>query len=213
MRRIDTKNFGLKNLLGEEAIEDTGLYIGAVSDNKTKKYGVIDELDREVIPFGNIPKILGIRVISRTTVIIDYIVAYGTVAGRVLGSYLCKFKDGEFKVYNSNAAVMLVNENKMYGANFLGTDSIYYGLEYPVQTFEYDYKKGIVENKETLDQYSFLNGGLQKYLLTQYLPYAKVNDQIERLRSRTTIEELQSKLDLYAGSNVAMGLLFKKHQD
>ena len=181
--KIDTKKYGEKNLLEKKPINGTNeLFIGEISHNsggsRYRVQGILDQNYREVVPFGELHRMIGTRIINDSIVIIDCV----AVAGECnvgwcdeYGSLLLMKHNGEFKIaYNSNASIIYATENMLYGANYEASAEDAYcqqycDTSYPVETFEYDYKNDCLINQEKLGDVS--ESQIQAYFYSKILPY------------------------------------------
>ena len=186
MKKIKTAEFGEKNLLEQRRVPSTyDLFIGEISvtdwSGRRRRLGLIDNDLNEIIPFGKLYRDCEIRVINDHIVIVDqvsYPGMYG-IADHVYGSILCMKEKDKYKVvYNSDAAIMLVNNEMLLGANFEG-EPYCDDMVFPTTTYEYNYKTGEL-NRQKFDENVFVNGELQEYLLQRYLPYSEKKHRLEK---------------------------------
>ena len=195
MKKVNTKRYGMKNLLEQRRVPSTyDLYLGEISVTqwgcRSRRLGLIDtELD-EIIPFGELYRDHKIRVVNDHIIIVDQISIPGTygISHDLYGSILCMKEKGKYKVvYNSDAAIMLVTNEMILGANFEGEvcddDKIF-----PTTTYEYNYQTGEL-NRQTFAQNAFVDGDLQEYLLKKYLPYSPEKHELKRVLRKKAFEK------------------------
>ena len=182
-KKINTKNFGEKNLLGLEPISGTNeLFVGEISVNKNgsrfRLKGIIDNNYKEVVPFGDLHRMIGTRIVNDNIVIIDCVSVAGCydIGWRdEYGSLLLMKENGEFKLeYNSNATIMYVTNDMLYGANYDASEEEAYcqqydDTSYPINSFEYNYQDNCLVNVERIDGTS--QDELQAYFYSKILPY------------------------------------------
>ena len=183
MKRINTKNYGRKNLLElKQKLENVELYVAEISVEKAMVTGLLDENLEEVVPFGELHRIIGVRIIGDNVVIVDHVSgagAYYNGIPELYGSLLIVKKDGKYRlVYDSDATIMLVTHNMLLGARYDTYDSkkaIYNSnlgkRKYPIVTFEYDFIRGREVGREIFEPEANINGELETYLYSKSLPY------------------------------------------
>ena len=207
MKKINTKGFGPKNLLEQNPIDGTDeLFIGEISYNhegsRYRLRGIIDKNYREVVPFGELHRVIGTRIVNDNIVIIDCV----SVAGNYdigwdddYGSILLMRDNEGFKIaYNSNASIMYATNNMLFGANYEAPSvdvylQQYADTSYPVETFEYDYVDNCLINREKLGEVT--TSQIQEYFYSKLLPYP---DKMGRFEDVGTI-------------NGKYAYLFKRH--
>lgn len=210
MKKVNTQFFGPKNILKKEKIEGTDLYIAEIYSDFRRR-GIINEDGEEVVPFGTLYHLIGTRLIDENHLIIDRVVDTHFVFGALLGSYLCHKVNGKFELlYNSNAAILLVNEKMILGANFVTGREREYHIDYPLQSFEYNYKTRQLDEQKNFNNLAYANGELLEYLMKRYLPYEEEYHKFEILRRRIGLKEVVEKMKISEYSWPCEGLIFHK---
>ena len=193
--KVNTKEYGLKNLLVKNKIDGVyDLFIGEISvhvpGSRYRKKGIIDNCLNEIVPFGELCGFLGARMIDFEYTILDLVAYLGDpcIASDTYGSLLLRKTDEGYKIiYNSDATIMLATNNMLYGANFdVGEPNpVWYDdMVYPTKTFEFDYRKGTLVHSESFDKMAFLDGRLQQYLVEKYFPYPLEKHEFGRVLRR-----------------------------
>ena len=179
--KINTQQYGEKNLLVTQNIPHTyGLYYGEVSvtsnGSRFRAKGIFDDKGREVVPFGLLNDLVGTRVVNENIVILDS-TTYGSRYGywhhssdnRYASYLLMKDHEGFKLVYTSDAAVIQVTHNMIYGANFEDYGEKY---DYRIRTFEYNYQENKMIDRAQIDNWrAGLDGELALYFMEKITPY------------------------------------------
>ena len=125
MKEIKTKHYGNKNLIAFELIEGTNeLFLAKIPDSFGTQDGITGIIDvncKEVVPFGELNKLEGIRVVNPNTIIIDYVSIFGddNTCDDLHGSILCARTENGFEmVYKSDVTRMTVTKDSIIGAHF-----------------------------------------------------------------------------------------------
>lgn len=181
-KKINTMYFGEKNLLDIKPIPDVnGLYIGEIGvvfdHSRYRMCGVFDDNYREVVPFGVLHPVFGTRVVNENTVILDCsstgsLFDFWHQSGYDSFGSILLIRDGEeFKhVYTSNASIMYVTHDMVYGANFDDFGD-YSNKNYIIRTFEYNYKENKLVNSVEFDGRATITGDLALYFNEAIMPY------------------------------------------
>lgn len=214
MKKITTKSYGIKNVLLEEELEGTNFRVAAISVDRQKKYGIIDMSGVEVVPFGEFIGVSRVRKVDENNIIVDCEFASMTAVGALKGSFFIHNDGWGYRIFKSDAAIMLANERIILGAKFKTEENIHYEVNIPTSTFEYAYKKDEVIKGREFDEDAYLNGQLQEYLLLRYLPkeYLEDYDQYKRLRYRIAVKEICDKFAIREGCQSVEGFVFKKNK-
>jgi hypothetical protein len=172
MGKIQTKNFGVKNILFTEKLNGTNYYRAQVNVNKYNSRfrisGIINASGNEIIPFGEMDLLKEIRVINENTFIIDYVSLVGEygVCDGVYGSKLYQVTNDEANLLcQSNARTMEIVDNSVVGANF--TDDSVTADDcalYPVEEFVYDFNDHNITESRTISYFESLNNPMTKHL-------------------------------------------------
>ena len=99
-KKAFTKKYGFKIIHNKKPIEGTDLFLAEVNPDGTKsrpwRRGIVDKDNREVVPFTEFDRVLGVRRIDERTTIVDCVITTGTVGGTLMGSFLIVKRYGEY---------------------------------------------------------------------------------------------------------------------
>lgn len=183
MTKIQTIYFGEQDLLSKVPVKGSdGLFIGRINTPIGIKIGIIEKDNSEVIPFGEIYELLGIKMLAPFIAVVDKTgpLFYPGVWINTKGSVLCikgrlneELAEHFFSVYDSNAAFFNIDDTNLAGASFDGSHQ-----EGPVYAFTFNYKTGAARSR-FFDYELYERGDVAAYLNKEVSPETALSRRLK----------------------------------